>query len=173
MKNKDNYIFYYCNISIMLSVSIFIFIFSVLFIGVEETKIQVLAKLLIGVGFWGSLITQFLLVYLTTKERKRMQLIGYKAKSINVSKIGLISFFKTKESKIVDVVLIVSLLSLVCVVALQTDNDLIIIFSLSIFSLMFNLHCILNGKNYRYIKLLKKFKKGRHTNEHTQIKIEK
>lgn len=68
----------------------------------------------------------------------------------NDNKIALIKFFSNKPAIVFDVLLIVSFIAFViCMIVNRMSNIAIIIFCIFIFSL--EMHCVFNGKNYKYI----------------------
>lgn len=68
----------------------------------------------------------------------------------NDNKIVLIKFFSNKPAIVFDVLLIVSFIAFViCMIVNRMSNIAIIIFCILIFSL--EMHCVFNGKNYKYI----------------------
>ncbi len=94
-----------------------------------------------GVLFWIGLIIAIVFGLLQNKTTTN--------KDIN-NKIGLISFFSNKPAFVFDVILIVSFIAFViCLIINRMSNIATIIFSIFIFS--FEMHCVFNGKNYKYI----------------------
>lgn len=68
----------------------------------------------------------------------------------NDNKIALIKFFSNKPAIVFDVLLIVSFIAFViCMIVNRMSNIAITIFCIFIFSL--EMHCVFNGKNYKYI----------------------
>lgn len=68
----------------------------------------------------------------------------------NDNNIALIKFFSNKPAIVFDILLIVSLIAFViCLIVNRMSNIATIIFSIFIFS--FEMHCIFNGKNYKFI----------------------
>lgn len=94
-----------------------------------------------GVLFWIGLIIAIVFGLLQNKTTTN--------KDSN-NKIGLISFFSNKPAFVFDVILIVSFIAFViCLIINKVSNIATIIFSIFIFS--FEMHCVFNGKNYKYI----------------------
>lgn len=94
-----------------------------------------------GVLFWMGLIIAIVFGLLQKK------MITNKDKD---NKITLIKFFSNKPAFVFDVLLVVSFVAFViCMSINRMSNIATIIFSIFIFS--FEMHCVFNGKNYKYI----------------------
>lgn len=113
----------------------------------QDNKRYVLAAL-----FWICLIVQCVFVCLSSIERRKAEQKGYKIKNLNRRQIGIISFFKNLEATVTDITLIV--LTAICVILalMHVESGAVIAICISVLFLSFNLHCIFNGKNYRYLK---------------------
>lgn len=99
----------------------------------------------VGIMFWGSLLVSQVLTLLVSIKRKK----GCEKR--DTQKLpGIVSFFSNKEARIADILAAIFIVIFaVCVFA--TDSYLIYVFMfLSV--LLFEAHCVLNGKNYKYIK---------------------
>lgn len=102
---------------------------------------------LVGIIFWLSLLMSQILMITVSMKRKADEKHNQK------KRIGLISFFSNKEAMIADILTAVfAVIFVICV--LTTDAYLIYVF-LCLTVLSFEMHCVLNGKNYAYIKELK------------------
>ena len=53
----------------------------------------------------------------------------------------------------------VTVVNLMIIVWVRVKNEWVVMINYSVFFLAFNLHCILNGKNYRYLKQYRTYKK--------------
>lgn len=94
-----------------------------------------------GVLFWAGLIAAIVFSVFINKITH---------KNGNDNKIGLIMFFSNKPAIAFDGLSIISLIALViCLIINRMSNISTIIFSIFIFS--FEMHCVFNGKNYKYI----------------------
>lgn len=101
----------------------------------------------VGITFWIMLVaSQVFMLIVSLKRRKDSE----KGKTKKLP--GVISFFSNKEAKMADLSAIVFIIAfIICVFA--TDSYLIYVF-LFLAVLSFEAHCVLNGKNYIYIKEL-------------------
>ena len=111
-------------------------------------------SILVACAFWGGLILEQVFFWLANKERKELQKKANKARKLKQDTIGLLAFATSKEARICDVALVVSLLLLIVVLILDVRSDWAVVLVVSMLYASFNLHCILNGKNYRVIKAI-------------------
>lgn len=72
---------------------------------------------------------------------------------------------KTREGLVADVVMFASLIAVIVIAWTQVKSQWLILSCVSVLYLSFNMHCLLNGKNYRYIKLLSNYKKEHERDE--------
>ncbi len=102
---------------------------------------------LVGIVFWLSfLLSQVMMITVSIKRKADKR---YSKKK----RLGLISFFSNREATIADILTAVfTAVFVIC--TLTTDSYLIYVF-LCLAVLSFEMHCVLNGKNYAYIKELK------------------
>lgn len=106
--------------------------------------------------FWIGLIAEQIFIWKVNKFRKNME------SKLSVRKIqglpGICSFFKTESGFIADIVLILSFIT--CIVLAIGNWGVNVTQYIFIFLLVlsFRLHCILNGKNFRYKKIIAKRK---------------
>lgn len=145
----------YVFMSIVIACLQFVLIICISFVSIEGTMIQKTLAYIIAFLFWISIIFEIVLVRLSDKERRKSGKRFYIRRKINQSPIGMFSFFKNKEAIVVDIIFIISIVSIVIIICMHAKASWIIISVVSIFILSFNLHCILNGRNYRYLKELK------------------
>lgn len=115
---------------------------------------QKIAAYLVAVIFWLSLIFEIVFVYISSKKRRKME----KEKHFHRSgkempkRIGLVSFLKNFEASVVDIALFIIAIIVVILTWTQGGNEWLNIIFISLLILSFNLHCILNGKNYAFLK---------------------
>lgn len=102
----------------------------------------------VGAIFWFTLVASQILTLIVALLRRKN---GEKGRTKRLP--GLFSFFSNKEAKIADILAAIFIVAfIVCIFA--TDSYLIYVFLfLSVLSV--EAHCVLNGKNYIYIKELK------------------
>lgn len=126
---------------------------------IEGTKTQQRMAYIIAFLFWTGIIAEMVFVRLSSNQRKMLEKKSRKGKSKNKSTLGVFSFVKNREAVVADIVLFLSVIILGIVIWTNVKTEWIIIGDVSILVLSFNLHCILNGRNYRYLKE-NKMKKG-------------
>ena len=130
----------------------FILLILIPFANVEGTETQRMLAYVIAFLFWASIIAQIVFVRLSSNERKKLNRKLHKSKEINQSFLGIFSFFKNREAIVADVILFLSVILLGVIIWTNVKTSWIIIGVVSVLVLSFNLHCVLNGKNYRYLK---------------------
>lgn len=131
-------------------------IFTIPFVSVEGNSIQRIMAYVVAMFFWLAVISEIIIARQSSKIRAKMERRIYRNKQIRLSSVGILSFFKNKEAMMADVLLFVSVVVLGIVIWAKIVTTWIIICVVSILILSFNMHCILNGRNYRYIKALNK-----------------
>lgn len=67
-------------------------------------------------------------------------------------RVGLLSFAATREGLAADMLFAISLIILLICIAFQLGESILQYVLISLVVLSFRMHCILNGKNYRYMK---------------------
>ena len=148
------------------------FFLSLLFIAIATTSLLFIpiAKLsnsilyIIAALFWLSVIAGQIFFWMCNTERKKMEQKSNKKRKQKKEPPGIVVFFRNKESFIADIVLFTSILLTTILNILRIDISWLIIISISVLFLSFNLHCILNGKNYKCIKDYEKYKKQKEQN---------
>lgn len=104
--------------------------------------------------FWLIMILQIVLILKASKIRKHIENCKNESSQIKTYRLGLISFFNNKEGTVSDIIFIVSIILLIFILVFEKTYSLISVICFPCLFLSFNLHCIFNGKNYTYIKLL-------------------
>lgn len=122
----------------------------------DGSGLQVAASMLVPTLVWGSVITEIVMTLRCQHFRKEMELTLFKSKAIHGSYPGVISFAKNREGVIADIVLFVSAIVVALTLQLHVETAWIVLSCVFLFFLSFNMHCLLNGKNYRYYKAYKK-----------------
>lgn len=117
--------------------------------GISKVMVYVVACV-----FWIGVICGFVLFFKADSLRK---VIERKDRRNNIviysgSRIGAISFFRNKEAVLCDALLFASAMLFAILTIFKIDMEWLIIISAALLFLSFNLHCFVNGKNYRYIK---------------------
>ncbi|MBE5872839.1 MAG: hypothetical protein E7287_00370 [Lachnospiraceae bacterium] len=155
----------YIILSIAMACLQFGLIICIAFVSIEGTTIQKVAAYIVAFMFWTSIIFEILLAHWSDGERKQLDRYVLRCREIRRAPSGIFSFLKNTEAMVADILLFVSVAALGIILWMQIKTSWIIISVLSIFVLSFSLHCILNGKNYRYLKKLKEQNKGAKKNE--------
>lgn len=109
-------------------------------------------SIIVACAFWGGLILEQVFFWRANEGRKRIQQRAFKARRLKNASIGLVTFGTSKEARICDVAFVISLITSIAFNFFKVQIDWLVILSLATLILSFNLHCILNGKTYRYIK---------------------
>lgn len=125
------------------------------FVDVTGNSLQTVGAYSIALIFWGSIIIEIFFSYQCTKTRKAMEDRLFMLKSPHYSHPGVISFFKNREAFIADIILFASAILVAALLWRQAKTGWMILVGVSLFLLSFNMHCLLNGRNYRYYKALK------------------
>lgn len=104
-----------------------------------------------GAFFWITLIISIVLsIYLTRKQKTYFR----ENSNNNLPKhLAVFTFFSSKKAKIIDIMMICFIV--VFVFCSILFDGFIVYFLLFLSILLVELHCLLNGKNYLYIKELK------------------
>lgn len=113
---------------------------------------------IIAFTFWLSLILGQFFFWKCNHERKRIEMKGTRMRENKKKQLGITAFFRNFEAFIADIILFLSAGLVAVLTVFQIKTSWLIILGASMLYLSFNMHCILNGKNYRFIKLYKKSK---------------
>lgn len=146
----------YILITMILALVEFLMLLFIPLVNLEGTASQRIAAYILAATFWISIIVELFVVKVCTYERRWLERRGYRNNEVKYFKPGIISFFKSPEAIVVDIILILAIITVVLSALLQINTEWLIIGGISILVLSFNLHCILNGRNYRYIRKIQK-----------------
>lgn len=146
-------------ITIFLAVLEFVLILCVPLVNLDGSPAQKIGAYILAALFWICIAVEGIFVHLSTQERRWMERRGFRNRALKHSSPDVISFFKNQEATVVDVILFISALLVVILVWAQVKTGWMIMAGILVLFLTFNLHCVLNGKNYRYLKLYKKEQK--------------
>lgn len=152
-------------ITILFAVLEFILILCIPLVNLNGSLAQKIGAYILAMFFWTSIASEGIFVYMATQERKWMERRCFRNRVMKHSQPGVISFLKNVEASVVDVVLFASAILVVVLIWSQTKTEWMIMTGISILFLSFNLHCILNGKNYRYLKMYRLYKKEHERDE--------
>lgn len=155
----------YFLISILLAAISAVLILCIPLVSLEGTGIQKIGAYIIAAAFWLCVILELWMTRLCSSERKWLERRKVRSRSLSQANHGVISFLKTREGMISDIVMFVSLIAVIVIAWTQAKNQWLILSCVSVLYFSFNMHCLLNGKNYRYIKLLRNYKKEHERDE--------
>lgn len=162
-RTRRNYYLNGIKYGLIISASLSIFgavlILLISLCNIDGTKAEKMCAYIIAVLFWATIIALVILTVKITKYRNYLQERGYRIRGIRHSPIGVFSFFKNKEAAVIDIVLFISAVSVGIISWTHISLSLVILFSISLLFFSFNMHCILNGRNYRYYKAFIKYQK--------------
>lgn len=139
-------------------------LFSIVFLNGSGKFYQV-SSYIIGGLFWLSIVAEQILFWIANAERKRAEKRMNQKLVRRQMSIGILSFFKTREARFADIILFISAIAMALLIWLKVTNSCLVITTLSILFLSFNLHCFLNGKNFRFIKAYNKNCEGEKKDE--------
>lgn len=105
--------------------------------------------------FWLSIVLELFSVFRCSKERQRLERKLYQGRRLTYAMPGVVSFFKSYEATAADILLFISAIALAVILWIKANNEWATVSFVSLLFLSFNMHCLLNGKNYRYYKVLK------------------
>ena len=152
-------------ITISLAVLEFVLILCIPLVNLDGSSAQKIGAYILAAFFWICIAIEGIFVHLSTQERRWMERRGFRNRALKHSPPGVISFFKNLEAMVVDIILFISAILVVILVWTQVKTGWMIMAGISILFLSFNLHCILNGKNYRYLKAYRLNKKEHERDE--------
>lgn len=108
--------------------------------------------LLVGLLFWCSLLCGCLLLSIANAKRRR--LLNNSQRS-GIKNWGALKLCSNNYARVADALLLIALIGLLICIVFFPDNDGIFLFiTATVFS--FNMHCLLNGENFKYVLTLNK-----------------
>lgn len=113
---------------------------------------------MVASAFWFSVAAALGLIALASKARKELE-EKQPSKTISEAQPGVFAFRRNREGLIADLVFVIAALVCAGLILFRVRTGWSVIIVVSILFLSFQLHCIFNGKNYRYIKALVNLKK--------------
>ena len=121
------------------------------FMGTNEDLDKIL-KIIFPVVFWLCLAGEQVNMWLANKTRKDIE---SKAKHRKIrAKPGICSIMQTESGAIADITCVISLIVLIILMIIGVGEKVVQFIFIFLLVLSFRLHCILNGKNFRYKKYL-------------------
>ena len=155
----------YFLISILLAVIPAVLILCIPLVSLEGSGFQKAGAYIISAVFWLCVILELWMIRMCNSERLWLERHKVRSRMLAQAGPGVISFIKTREGLIADVIMFVSLIAVIVIAWIQVRSQWVILSCVSVLYLSFNMHCLLNGKNYRYIKLLSNYKKEHERDE--------
>lgn len=128
----------------------------------ENAEGRTLANV-IALAFWVGLIWEQILFWMANSIRKKIQ--SRRKRKPVTGRPGIFTFGANPAGLICDVVMGLSLVATVLWIVLDVSSFWLVTATLAVLWLTLNLHCIVNGKTYRYISAIQKSKKGAEKNE--------
>ena len=101
--------------------------------------------------FWVSLVLQQVFFWKGNAYRKKMEKKVFRMKSFGKRSAGILNFGSNRMATIFDCAMLASMLVVALEMAVRVESQWLVMISLALLFLSFNLHCILNGTNYRYL----------------------
>lgn len=111
--------------------------------------------------FWAGLLLEQAFFWLGNAHRKEMERRVFRVKRFCKEGPGIFYFGSNRMAAICDCVMLAALIAVVLEIVFRVNYEWLDIFSLALLFLSFNLHCILNGTNVRYLLAYYKHKKER------------
>lgn len=158
MDSKCRDFMLHIDFSIIFSVLSSVSLLACLFIGFDDSSDKII-KIIFPLSFWVCLGFEQFLIRKADSLRKEIEKSGEYRKIR--AKPGILSISKTRSGAIADLLLLISLLLLVLFVLTRLGEKVIQYILIFLLVLSFRLHCILNGKNFRYKNYLAKRKVDR------------
>lgn len=145
----------FVTLSIAFSVISSASIIACIFIGTDEVTNKVL-KLVFPMVFWIGLVVEQFFIWKANSLRKQIE-ATVKKRRIRMNP-GIVSILQTQAGAIIDIVFVISLVVFIILMVAGIGEKAIQYIFIFLLVLSFRLHCILNGKNFRYKKILAKRK---------------
>lgn len=149
----------YFLISILLAVIPAVLILCIPSVSLEGTSAQKIGAYIMAAAFWLCILLELWMTRICSSKRRRLEQREVRSRLLAKSNPGVISFLKTREGMIADITMFASLIAVIVITRTQVKSQWLVLSCVSVLYLSFNMHCLLNGKNYRYIKLLSNYKK--------------
>lgn len=155
----------YFLISVVAAVVSSLQILCIPFVDLDGTFFQRIAAYILATAFWLSLILELCMIRMCSSERKWLEHKKIRFRVLLQAHQGVISFAKTIPGTVADVVMFLSLIAVTIAVWTKIQSQWLVLDLVTALYLSFHLHCLMNGKNYRYIKLLSKYAKEHEKDE--------
>ena len=127
---------------------------------IDGTAAQRNSAYIVAGLFWICIILQIVNVCMTTKIRKQLQRKKLRGCKFEALPVGAFAFRQNVEGLVADALLVISFLALVFVSICKVRSVWLTIVLVAAVILLFQLHCIFNGRNYRAYKVYLFMNKG-------------
>lgn len=129
-------------------------LFCIPFAEVDNNGINGAIGYIIGAIFWIGIILEIICLFDINKQRKKLEpaLDENDCKQHKNIVCGLVSFFNGTLATIFDIILFISIIFIIIIVCLKIRNIWIVVCGIVSLFFSFNMHCLLNSKNYIFIK---------------------
>ena len=124
-----------------------------------EGKVQRIILFLIGLLFWGALISGYYFLILTYKSYKRTVSKKFLKEHEETHAFEFLAVCSNKEARIIDIILLVDLAVLLIINLLKKTNGVLPYIGLAVLVFTIHTHCMGNGNIYRKMKCERKKKK--------------
>lgn len=143
--------------SFLSSVSLFLIPFA----DINGQGIQKAFAYVAAAVFWSGFILEIIFVFASSCDRKKIEKKRVDAGGEPSKKtgVGAITFFSNRLAAAADSIFIVTAIAVAVLSVLKVKNNIIVMFVTAIMFFSLNMHCILNGRNYRYYANARKFLK--------------
>lgn len=144
---------------------VFLVVATIAFLCIPIWTASTAPSYVVAVTFWVSLILEQVFFWLGNASRKKMERKVFRLKRFGKRGPGIICFGSNRIASISDCIMIISLIAVVLEIVFHVEYEWLVMTSLAMLFLSFNLHCILNGTNYKYLLAYHKHKKrsvGKH-----------
>lgn len=102
-----------------------------------------------GLCFWISLLAGCMMQFIITKRRKRCGK-DRRQKQNNKKRIGAVSFFENKLAMAADLIMLAAFIACIAMFAFTSASGYVCYIIFAVFVFSFCMHCVLNGKNFRF-----------------------
>ena len=145
----------FINLSIIASIISSISIMACVFLGKSDNTDQTI-KIIFPLVFWIGLLAEQFFIWNANSFRNKLIAAG-KLRRIR-GKPGVVSILQTEEGAIADLIFVLSIIVFAVLLLFKIGKGFPQYLFIFFIVLSFRLHCILNGKNFRYKKYLAKRK---------------
>ena len=136
----------------ILSVLVFVLIMLIPLADIDGTSSQRIVAFALAAAFWICIVAIIILSHLCGKIRRKHEAHGYSDRNFAIMPIGVFSFFSSRTAATADTVFILSIIWVAIVILTRTKNRWLVSAGIGFLLVSFIFHCLLNGRNYRFMK---------------------